>query len=46
MKAKYQCLVCNKLHDTKEQALNCHKGPIQGLMQGITRYDKSLLGAH
>jgi molybdopterin-guanine dinucleotide biosynthesis protein A len=43
---KYQCLVCNKLHDTEEDARNCHNGPIQGIEQGFDEYKKSFVGAH
>jgi hypothetical protein len=46
LKKKYQCLVCNKVHDTEEAARNCHKGPIQGLTQGHTDYKKVWTGAH
>ncbi|MDD1768589.1 MAG: hypothetical protein LUQ55_01235 [Methanomassiliicoccales archaeon] len=40
MKTKYQCLVCDKVHDTEEAARNCHKGPIQAFQQGVKRYPK------
>jgi len=36
----YQCLVCNKVHKTKEAAENCHKGPIQTVEQGLTGFSK------
>ncbi|MDD1767563.1 MAG: hypothetical protein LUQ27_03205 [Methanomassiliicoccales archaeon] len=40
MKKKYQCLVCDKVHDTEDAARNCHKGPIQAFQQGVRRYPK------
>ncbi len=43
---KYQCLVCNKLHDTEEEARNCHNGPIQVITQGHKDYKKSWAGIH
>lgn len=45
MKVKYQCLVCDKLHDTEEAARACHDGPIQAFQKGVTRYPrKSFFG--
>jgi hypothetical protein len=46
LRKRYQCLVCNKLHDTEEAARSCHNGPIQVITQGHTDYKKSLTGAH
>ncbi|MDH7508796.1 MAG: hypothetical protein QHH00_05280 [Methanomassiliicoccales archaeon] len=40
MKVVYQCLVCDKVHDTIEDAQKCHNGPIQIIQRGITRYPK------
>jgi hypothetical protein len=45
-KKRYQCLVCNKLHDTEDAARSCHDGPIQGIVQGYEDYKKSWVGAH
>jgi hypothetical protein len=36
----YQCLVCNRVHQTLEAAENCHKGPTQTVEQGLTGFKK------
>jgi rubredoxin len=45
-KRKYQCLVCNKVFDSEEEARKCHDGPIQVFTQGHEDYKKNFLGAH
>jgi hypothetical protein len=39
-KLVYQCLVCNKVHKTLEEAEECHQGPTQTIEQGITTFSK------
>jgi hypothetical protein len=45
-KLVYQCLVCNKVHNSLEAAENCHNGPTQTIERGITTFSKrkGLLG--
>ncbi|MFP4169415.1 MAG: hypothetical protein ACLFUV_00070 [Methanomassiliicoccales archaeon] len=46
MKKIYQCLVCGKAHDAEEKAMNCHDGPIQTIITGVSRWPKEWWAGH